>query len=142
MNCEICELYTPEEIKESFSVVKELRTHLSESEYLDVADEMLARGYRLLALKYKGEMVTVAGIEVSMNLYHGRHIWVYDLVTAEKYRSKSYGEKMLKYIEDMARKEGCGIVSLASKFEREGAHRFYEDKMGYEKTGFVFQKKL
>jgi hypothetical protein len=38
--------------------------------------------------------------------------------------------------------QGCERVSLASGFPRTDAHRFYEERMGYERVSFVFTKGL
>ena len=137
---EILEL--PEaDLAESFKVMRELRTHLSQEQYLERLTEMRSRGYRLLALKVEGEIVALAGVTFDLNLYWGRRLFVYDLVTAEAHRSKGYGEKLLSYIHDLARAENCEAVALSSGFAREGAHRFYE-REGYERTGYVFHKRL
>ncbi|NQT32999.1 MAG: GNAT family N-acetyltransferase [Candidatus Omnitrophica bacterium] len=142
MGFEIVELSSEEELGESFQVMSQLRPHLSKEEYIDLLEEMIPDGYRLFALRESGKMTAVAGVSVGTNLYHGRHVWVYDLVTLEAARSKGYGKKLLEYIENFARKENCSIIALASNLERTEAHKFYQNKMGYEKKGFVFQKVL
>ncbi|WP_329610031.1 GNAT family N-acetyltransferase [Microaerobacter geothermalis] len=64
-------------------------------------------------------------------MIHGRHVWVYDLVTHSDYRSKGYGEKLLEFIHKWGEENGCKTVALSSGVERRDAHRFYEKKMGY-----------
>ena len=129
------------DLAESFEVMRELRTHLSQEQYLERLTEMRSRGYRLFALKVEEKIVALAGITFDLNLYWGRHLFVYDLVTAEAHRSKGYGEKLLSHIHDLARAENCEAVALSSAFAREGAHRFYE-REGYERTGYTFRKRL
>jgi len=137
---EIIELKTELELKESFSVMKELRTHLNEKEYLNLLAQMIPEGYRLFALREAGKLVSLAGVAVFTNLYFGRHVWVYDLVTTERERSKGHGKKILDYLEDFANKQGCNGIALSSGLHRIEAHNFYQNKMEYNKTGFVFQK--
>ena len=129
------------ELAESFKVMRELRPHLTQEVYVARVKEMRARGYRLLALKVEGDIAVLAGVTFDLNLYWGRHLFVYDLVTAEKYRSKRYGKRMLGYIHNLALSEDCEAVALSSSFPREGAHLFYE-REGYERTGYVFLKRL
>ena len=129
------------ELEESYEVMRELRMHLTKEVYLARVQEMRARGYRLLALKVEGEIAALAGVTFDLNLYWGRHLFVYDLVTAEAHRSQGYGKRLLNYIHELAREENCEAVALSSSFPREGAHRFYERK-GYERTGYTFRKKL
>lgn len=96
----------------------------------------------MFALLEKEKIVAVAGVIQLTNLYYGKHIWVYDLVTDESNRSKGYGEKLLSYVQTWGKEKGCGIVALSSGLSRIDAHRFYENKMGYAKTGYVIQKTL
>ena len=139
-NLDITEL-AEVELEESYEVMRKLRPHLTKEVYLARVKEMWARGYRLLALKVEGEIVALAGVTFDLNLYWGRHLFVYDLVTAEAHRSKGHGKRLLNYIHELARQENCEAVALSSAFAREGAHRFYERK-GYERTGYTFRKRL
>ena len=121
----------------------ELRLHLDEAQYLDLIGAMAQEGYRLFALRDENDaIVSLAGIAVLTNFYYGRHVWVYDLVTASAARSRGYGEQLLSFIEEFARAEKCAMVALASNLERTEAHRFYQQRMNYEKPSFVFKKVL
>jgi GNAT superfamily N-acetyltransferase len=142
MDKKIVELSAPEELKEAFPVMKHLRFHLAEEEYLTLLEAMIEDGYRLFALKADERIVALAGIAIRTSFYSGKFVWVYDLVTDETERSKGHGEKLLKYVEGFALEEGCRAVTLSSNLERADAHRFYEKKMSYKKQGFVFRKEL
>lgn len=120
----------------------ELRPHLDEKQYLELLAEMRPNGYRLFALQDSSTIMALAGVAVLTNLYYGRHVWVYDLVTASSARSRGYGKKLLDYVEDFARSEGCRLVALSSGMQRKEAHRFYQERMEYEKPGYVFYKVL
>ncbi|GCD84067.1 putative N-acetyltransferase YhdJ [Parageobacillus thermoglucosidasius] len=137
------ELRTKEEILAGFSVMKHLRTHLDENSYLELVMEAQQKeGYRLVALYDHGKMVAITGFMPMITLYNGRFIWVCDLVTAPSERSKGYGEKLLSYVHQWAEENGYGIVSLSSGLQRVDAHRFYEEKMQYDKVSYVFLKRL
>jgi GNAT superfamily N-acetyltransferase len=138
----IKELTTTEELKESFPVMVQLRTHLNLETYLEQVERMRKEGYRLFALFDEGKIVALSGIILLTNLYDGRHIYVYDLVTDQGNRSKGYGETLLGFIHQLARELGCERVVLSSGFPRVDAHRFYEEKMGYQKNSYVFRKIL
>lgn len=138
----IRELTTEEAWRQAFPVMRELRPHLDEAAYLDYLREMREQGYTLFGLYCGEELVAVAGVIRLTNLYYGRHVWVYDLVTREDRRSRGFGEALLRHIHEWARKHGCGVVALSSGLQRARAHRFYEEKMGYEKTSYVFKKTL
>lgn len=139
---EIEELQTQEEWQEAFSVMHELRRDLDEQAYLCLLTSMVKEGYRLFALRDLGVIVSLAGIAILTNFSYGRYVWVYDLVTTSRVRSKGYGSRLLEFIEEVARRENCGVVALSSGLERTDAHRFYQKQMNYDKTSYVFKKTL
>src|SRR5689334_16583407 len=104
----------------------ELRTHLDEDAYVALLHEMKPEGYRLMALRDEGAIKALAGIAHLTNLYYGRHIWVYDLVTTADGRSRGYGAALLGHVEQMARDLDCDTLALASGLQRLDAHRFYK----------------
>lgn len=139
----IKELQSEEEILQAFPVMKELRTHLNEETYLDLVNEAQEKEeYHLLALYDKGEIVAVVGFQPMITLYYGKFIWVCDLVTDSTKRSKGYGEKLLAYVHEWAKANHYETVALSSGLQRTDAHRFYEEKMGYNKASYVFKKAL
>jgi GNAT superfamily N-acetyltransferase len=131
-----------EEVRAAFPLMQELRTPLTEARYAEAVAEMVAEGYRLFALKSDGVAVALAGVSIATNLYYGRYLWVYDLVTTECERSRGYGRRLLQHLEELARQEGCDTIALSSGVQRTDAHRFYEERMGYERASFVFRKEL
>ena len=136
------ELTTEEEFRAAFPVMHELRTHLDENAYIEQLSEMVPKGYRLFALEDDGEIIALAGVGRGTNFYYGRYLWVYDLITTEAARSRGHGAALLGHVEKVARDEGCETIALSSALYRVDAHRFYEDRMGYEKPGYNFTKAL
>ncbi|MEQ6378523.1 GNAT family N-acetyltransferase [Bacillaceae bacterium S4-13-56] len=142
-NIVIEELVTIEEWKKAFPVMNQLRTHLNETSYTELVKEASQKdGYRLFALFSEDQIVAVIGFIPMITLYNGRFIWVCDLVTDESARSKGYGELLLTHIEELAKKEGYECISLSSGLQRTNVHRFYEEKMDYDKVSYVFLKKF
>ena len=128
--------------KKAYLVIKQLRSHLDEEKYLKLIKAMVREGYKMFAL-FEGEnIVAIAGVIKITNLYYGNHIWVYDLITDENKRSKGYGEKLLSYIQQWGKGLGCETMALSSGLSRTDAHRFYEEKMEFDKTSYVFKKEL
>lgn len=139
---EIQRLVSPDDLARSFPLMKELRSHLDLDTYLEQLNSMVAEGYELWALCDGDDIKALAGIALRTNLYYGRYIWVFDLVTTSTERSRGYGEAVLKHVEQLGRQRDCDVVALSSGLERVDAHRFYEEKMGYEKVSFAFKKLL
>ena len=129
------ELYT------IYDVLKQLRTDLSYKEFEDLIYDMRHMDYKMIGIMDDEILISYAGVCVQTNLYHKRHLFVFDLVTDEKYRGKKYGKMMLEYLVDYARVGMCENIVLSSGFQREDTHRFY-DSHGYVKKSFMFVKAL
>ncbi len=138
----IQELTTQEQLKEAFPILNQLRTDLTKDTYLGLLKEMQKDGYKLIALYHDGKIASVAGYSWRVNFYNKRHIFIYDLVTDSAQRSFGYGEKLLSYLHSYAKERGAEYVALESGIQRENAHRFYEDKLDYDKWCYSFRKTL
>ncbi|MFC4360470.1 GNAT family N-acetyltransferase [Halobium salinum] len=146
----------------AYPVLSELRP-VDEATYLEYLRAMTAEGYRLFGLVEGGgaatgsesfavddsgavpppeAFVAVAGVRISTTLYHGKHAWVYDLVTRPERRSEGHGERLLSFVEAWATARDCAVVELASGLWREDAHRFYEGHVDYERYCYTFKKDL
>ena len=136
------ELTNEDDFLKAFRVMKQLRTHLDQDAYMDLLGDMRAEGYTMFALFLGEEIAAAAGVIKLTNLYYGKHVWVYDLVTDINHRSKGYGQVLLTFINEWAKDNGCGVVALSSGLQREEAHKFYSSKMGFDKTSYVFKKQL
>ncbi|AGK52862.1 GNAT family N-acetyltransferase [Bacillus sp. 1NLA3E] len=139
----IKELQSRNEIIEAFPIMKQLRTHLDESSYLElVIDAQEKDRYKIFALLDDDEIVAVTGFKPMITLYYGRFVWVCDLVTNANKRSKGYGEKLLTYVHEWAKENNYESVALSSGLQRTDAHHFYEDRMNYDKVSYVFKASL
>ncbi|WP_164216428.1 GNAT family N-acetyltransferase [Virgibacillus sp. YIM 98842] len=136
----IKELQNKQEILEAFSIMKQLRTHLDEDTYLElVAEAREIDSYKMFALLDRVEIAAIIGFKPMITLYYGRFVWVCDLVTDKNKRSKGYGEQLLSFVHIWAKEHDYESVALSSGLKREAAHRFYEEKMGYDKVSYVFK---
>lgn len=139
----IKELQLQNEFIEAFSVMKQLRTHLDEDTYLELVLEAKEKDrYKMFALIDGGEIVAVTGFKPMITLYYGRYVWVCDLVTDINKRSKGYGEKLLTFVHEWAKENHYESVSLSSGIHRTDAHRFYENRMAYDKVSYVFKANI
>lgn len=139
----IVELTTDEEFQRAYPVMNELRTHfMSVEEYESQLTEMRSDGYRMFALEEEGTYVALAGVALRTNFYYNKYLYVYDLITSETERSTGHGKRMIDHLEQLARTEGCQTIALSSGLQRVEAHRFYEEKVGFERVSYVFKKTL
>jgi len=129
------------ELQMAFDVVKQLRTNLSYDEFEDLIYDMRDMQYKMIGVMDGEALITYAGVAIQTNLYHKRHLYIFELVTDEKHRCKKYGNMMLDYLHDFAKISMCENIVLSSGLEKEDAHRFY-DVEGFSKKSFVFLKSV
>ena len=116
---------TPEEIQRCFPVMAELRPHLKAEEFVARVQRQQNAGYHLAFLTDKKIVQAVAGYRYSESLSWGKFLYVDDLVTSEKSRSRGYGQQLLKWLVTEAKAHKCDQFHLDSGVQRFGAHRFY-----------------
>lgn len=114
-----------QEVQRCFGVMRQLRTHLEEADFLPTIRRLQGSGFQLAYLEDRGEVRAVAGFRFIDNLVSGRILYVDDLVTEESARSKGYGKAVLTWLVEQAKSMGCSELELDSGVQRFDAHRFY-----------------
>lgn len=114
-----------QEIQRCFGVMRQLRSHLQEDEFLPIVRRLQVGGFQLAYIETEGQVRAVAGFRFIDNLDSGRILYVDDLVTDEAARSKGYGRELLSWLAEQARGMGCSELELDSGVQRFDAHRFY-----------------
>ncbi len=132
---------TDSEIAACYPVMRELRPHMEEGQFLSRVRSQETTGYRLAFVQHSDGVVAVAGFRVGENLAWGRFLYVDDLVTVPAQRSKGFGANLLSWLREFAVKEGCLQMHLDSGAQRKDAHRFYE-REGMSLAGFHFVENL
>ncbi|MGD7009641.1 GNAT family N-acetyltransferase [Metabacillus sp. 84] len=135
------ELIGESEWIKGYPIIKQLRPHLDEITFIDlVALAAREENYRV-KLMYSGlEPVAYIGFQPMITLYYGKYIWVSDLAADQNHRSRGFGKRLLEHVEYEAKDNGYEGIALSSNLQRTAAHRFYEEKMGYERSGYTFKK--
>ena len=123
-----------------FEVMRELRDQRSDDELHELYEAGYPDGYRVVGLFDDGECRAAAGYRVMTNFVSGRHLYVDDLVTGERWRSHGYGKQLNDHLSDTAAREGCEWIQLDSAVHRRKAHRFYF-REGYSIASFHFVRK-
>jgi GNAT superfamily N-acetyltransferase len=83
----------------------------------------------------EGHVVATATLGIVPNLSYRGRSWAFieSIVVDYPARRKGYGEALVRYAIEEARRAGCYKVSLTSNKRRPEAHRFYE-KLGFTAT--------
>ena len=109
-----------------FTVMRELRTRLDHATFTaQVKRQKESNDYRLAYLEEGGEVMAVAGFRFMEFLACGKVLYVDDLVTLARNRSKGFGDQLFDWLVDQAASKGCDQLHLDSGVQRFGAHRFY-----------------
>ena len=138
---EVREALSDAEVAATYPVMRQLRPHLDEGEYLRRVRRMREEGYRLAAVTEGEDVSCVAGFRVVEFLAHGKFLYVDDLVTDEGARSGGSGKLMLDWLAAEARSADCEKLQLDSGVQRHAAHRFYF-REGMHITSYHFSKTL
>lgn len=121
-------VHSDTDIEKCFPVMVQLRTKLSKEEFITRVNRQQQFGYKLAYLEENGEIISLAGFRIFEALATGKSLYVDELVTDEKHRSKGYGETIFDWLVDFAKKEQCKVLQLDSGVQRFDAHRFYMKK--------------
>lgn len=122
----IIEISNDTEILAGRDVMLQLRSGVAPENYLATVRGMMETGYRQAALLEEGEVRAVAGFRIFEMLYAGGPIlYVDDLSTDDRVRSRGHGRALLDWLKAHAREKGCVEIHLDSGVQRASAHRFY-----------------
>jgi len=116
---------TDDDIAACFDVMRQLRPHLAQADFVSRIRVQNAGGFQLAYLAREGKVCAVAGFRLLDNLAQGRVLYVDDLVTDSDRRSQGCGAAMLEWLAARARDEQCSCLELDSGVHRFDAHRFY-----------------
>ncbi len=132
---------TDEDINNCFVAMSELRTNLKREGFLKLVRHMEAEGYQMACIEQDNNVVAVAGYRIFTNLFMGKNLYVDDLVTTDKERSRGYGEQLIKWLRTEARSKGCRFFHLDSGTRRDRAHKFYFEN-GFNIASYHFSEEL
>ncbi len=121
----ITEAETEAQIRACFTVMVQLRPHLTEDQFVAAVQRMRTGGYRLLAVTEEGHVRALAGFRLEEMLAYGRFLYVDDLITDESGRSRGFGALLFDRLKFIAHNENCVALHLDSGVQRRRAHRFY-----------------
>lgn len=103
----------------------ELRPHIAAGEFLARIRRQEKDGFRMAFVEDGGAVKAVAGYRIFETLAWGKIMYVDDLVTSERERSRGHGDRLIDWLVAEARKHGCDQFHLDSAVHRFAAHRFY-----------------
>ena len=125
VNLEIREIRDEQGLRQVWPVMQQLRPHLSEQQFVDLAAVMRPEGFRVAAAFDNDVCVAVTGFRIQHYLHRGKNLYVDDLVTETALHGRGYGKALLDWLKLEAAKSNCANLHLDSGTQRLGAHAFY-----------------
>ena len=113
------------ELEQIAPVLLELRPQYSQAQLLQQIRKQQADGFQLAWVEEDGAVHCVAGFVIAEKLAWQKHLYVDDLVSSEKQRSRGAGKMLMDWLKHYAREQGCQQLHLDSGVQRFAAHRFY-----------------
>ena len=141
MDCEVKFANSEQEIISCYPVMKTLRENISESDFVNAVQRISKYGYRLAYLVSEDKVCSVAGFRISESLAWGKYIYVDDLVSLPEYRSKGCGSKLISFLNEYAKNEGCSQLHLDTAVTRHATQKFYFNQ-GMIIGGYHFARAL
>lgn len=142
MSQRIFVVQSQKDLERCYPVMKELRPHLSFEDYISIYEEShRADGYEIVAVEDDEKILAVMGYRFLSDYVRGKHVYVDDLVSSEKYRSQGLGTLLLKYAEKIAQENSCQSLRLCTGLENERGIQFY-NRNGWTPRAYAYTKKL
>jgi ribosomal protein S18 acetylase RimI-like enzyme len=142
MNKRIFTVKSYDDLERCYLTMKELRSNLSYTDYISIYEVAhKADGYEIVAIEEDNQILALMGYRFLSDYVRGKHVYIDDLVTSEKVRSKGFGAELLRYAEDISRSSGCSCLRLCTGIENELGMKFYE-RHGWIKRAFAYTKKM
>ena len=117
-----------EQIAATFDVMRQLRPNIERARYVSLIRDLMASDHlKLLALTDDNVVRAVASYRIMNMIYCGRLLYIDDLVTDERVRSKGYGSQLIARLRAEAEALGCAwrTVQVRSHFRPHAPPRYF-----------------
>ena len=124
----IIEVKTDEEILSCWDVMLVLRPHLIKDDFLTKVKRQYEQGYQIAAIVPENKAFALIGFRILEFMAWGKVLYIDDLITHPDHKRNGYGGKLLDWVFEAAKENGCDEVHLDTGHHRHDAHRLYLNK--------------
>ncbi|MHB8370851.1 MAG: GNAT family N-acetyltransferase [Leptospirales bacterium] len=100
--------------------------------------EMAGQGYQCAGLYDGDRLIGICGLWILTKYYVGKHIEPDNVVILEEYRSRGLGKRLLAWVYEYARSQGCIASELNCYLSNQRGNAFWEHE-GYRKIAWHYQ---
>ena len=118
-----------------------LNTTISERVIQERLGEMVGQGYKCVGAFSENNLIGICGLWILTKYYVGKHIEPDNMVILPEYRSMGLGARLMAWVYEYAKSQGCVASELNCYLSNEKGHAFWE-REGYKKIAYHFQKKF
>jgi len=112
-NIELQELRDYESMLQSFPLILQLNPKMTEDRYRDLMKQMVSQGnYFQVGGFLSGKLVGLTGVWIGTQLWCGKYIEVDNFIVDESHRNRGIGRRLLNWVDEKAKSEGCQMVRL------------------------------
>jgi len=122
---EIQEAQSDEQILKCFDLLKILRPHLEEEDFVQRVRHQQKEGYKLIFISDSEGIKSVAGFRVAHFLAWGKVLLVDDLITSPEARGIGFGTHLIKWLMQEAKSQKCEGIHLDTGIDQSDSHRLY-----------------
>jgi GNAT superfamily N-acetyltransferase len=129
---------------EMFSIIPLLRllnAAISEETLRERISEMVDQDYRCAGLFLDGRLVGICGLRIMTKYYIGRHVEPDNVIILPEYRSQGLGRRLMAWVHDYARSQGCVASELNCYLSNLSGYSFWEAE-GYSAIAYHLQRVL
>lgn len=132
---------TPAELPSIFPLVHELNPTMKRARFNQLLKAMQPAGYRCVGAFEGSTLVGISGFTIGHRFWCGKQFDIDNFVVTASHRGRRIGEKLLHWMESLAKRESCDIIVLDAYAHNTASHRFYH-REGYIIRGYHFTKDL
>lgn len=122
-------------------LLRVLNGTISEHTLRERLADMVAQGYKCAGSYLDGRLIGICGMWILTKYYVGRHIEPDNVVILPEYRSKGLGKRLLAWVYEYGRSQGCVASELNCYLTNERGQVFWEQE-GYNKIGYHYQRAI
>ena len=135
------ELTSLNEMLAQLETIKFLYPNMSLEKYKSFLEDMIAKGYKQVAIFENNVCVGMTGFWYGTKLWTGRYIEIDNFIVHPDHRKKGIGKIISEFIDNKAKGLNCTCIVLDAFTGNFPAHRFYYN-LGYVPRGFHFIKTI
>lgn len=114
---------------------------LSENQLCQYLGEMVPHRYSMVAILEDDRVIALTGYWQHTKIWKGRILEIDNMIVHPDFRSRGLGKKLLDYLEQKAKDNGCQAMVLDAFVKNHRAHQLYF-REGYIIKGYHFLKDL